>query len=114
LPGKAFCDGLNARLRGHYSTAGAQGNSHARQRFFDWAMACACISGSIGVGGNRGVSAGRASPSFWMQSPESVPASPSPGADACTLERPPCVEASPTEEPEAGNLHVRDCAGGAG
>jgi len=25
-----------------------------------------------------------------------------------------CTEASTTEEPDAGNLHVRDCAGGAG
>ena len=27
------------------------------------------------------------------------------------LEHPPCAEASPTEEPDAGNLHVRVCAG---
>jgi hypothetical protein len=26
----------------------------------------------------------------------------------------PCAEASATEEPDAGKLHVRDCTGGAG
>jgi len=26
----------------------------------------------------------------------------------------PCAEVSTTEEPDAGKLHVRDCAGGAG
>jgi RNA-directed DNA polymerase len=41
VPGKAFFDGLNARLRGHYRYYGVHGNSHALSRFFDWAMACA-------------------------------------------------------------------------
>jgi RNA-directed DNA polymerase len=41
VPGKAFFDGLNARLRGHYRDYGVHGNSHALSRFFDWAMACA-------------------------------------------------------------------------
>ena len=40
-PAKAFFTGLNARLRGHYSSYGVHGNAHALQRFFDWAMACA-------------------------------------------------------------------------
>ena len=30
------------------------------------------------------------------------------------LESSSCAEASTTEEPDAGKLHVRDCAGGAG
>ena len=41
VPGKAFFSGLNARLRGHYNYYGVHGNSHALQRFFDWAMTCA-------------------------------------------------------------------------
>ena len=41
LPGNAFFTGLNARWRGHYSYYGVHGHSHALQRFFDWAMACA-------------------------------------------------------------------------
>lgn len=41
VPGEAFFSGLNARLRGHYSYYGVHGNSHALQRFFDRAMACA-------------------------------------------------------------------------
>ena len=41
VPGKAFFDGLNARLRGHYRDYGVHGNSHALSRFVDWAMACA-------------------------------------------------------------------------
>jgi RNA-directed DNA polymerase len=41
VPGKAFFTGLNARLRGHYRSYGVHGNSHALQRVFEWAMACA-------------------------------------------------------------------------
>jgi RNA-directed DNA polymerase len=41
VPGQAFFTGLNARLRGHDRYYGVHGNSHALQRFFDWAMACA-------------------------------------------------------------------------
>ena len=70
--------------------------------------------GAIGVVGNGGVSAGSASPSVWTPSPASDLAFPSPGADVWTRERPPGAAASPTAEPAAGNLHGRDCAGGAG
>ena len=31
----------------------------------------------------------------------------------CCVMDPPCAKASVTEEPDAGKLHVRDCAGGA-
>jgi RNA-directed DNA polymerase len=41
VPGKAFFNGLNARLRGHYRYDGVHGNSHALFRFFAWAMHCA-------------------------------------------------------------------------
>ena len=41
LPGKAFFNGLNARLRGHYRYYGVHGNSNALSRFFAWAMTCA-------------------------------------------------------------------------
>jgi group II intron reverse transcriptase/maturase len=41
LPGHAFFNGLNARLRGHYRYYGVHGNSGALSRFFAWATACA-------------------------------------------------------------------------
>jgi hypothetical protein len=41
LPGHAFFNGLNARLRGHYRSYGVHGNSGALSRFCDWAMHCA-------------------------------------------------------------------------
>jgi RNA-directed DNA polymerase len=41
VPGKAFFNGLNARLRGHYRYYGVHGNSNALFRFFAWAMNCA-------------------------------------------------------------------------
>jgi RNA-directed DNA polymerase len=41
LPGQAFFNGLNARLRGHYRYYGVHGNAGALYRFFDWAMQCA-------------------------------------------------------------------------
>ncbi len=41
LPGQAFFNGLNARLRGHYRYYGVHGNSHALSRFVDWAIKCA-------------------------------------------------------------------------
>jgi hypothetical protein len=41
LPGHAFFQGLNARLRGHYRYYGVHGNSSALSRFFEWAMKCA-------------------------------------------------------------------------
>ena len=37
-PGKAFFNGLKARLRGHYRDDGVQGHSNALHRCFDWAM----------------------------------------------------------------------------
>ena len=40
LPGKAFFNGLKARLRGHYNYYGVHGNSNALHRFFAWAMQC--------------------------------------------------------------------------
>ncbi|MGH8060255.1 MAG: hypothetical protein ACREOH_23960, partial [Candidatus Entotheonellia bacterium] len=42
VPGKAFFNGLKARLRGHDNYDGVHGNSHALHRVFDWAMNCAC------------------------------------------------------------------------
>jgi hypothetical protein len=39
LPGQAFFNGLNARLRGHYRDDGVHGNSGALSRFFAWATA---------------------------------------------------------------------------
>jgi RNA-directed DNA polymerase len=42
LPGQAFFNGLNARLRGHDRSYGVQGNSGALYRFFAWAMNGAC------------------------------------------------------------------------
>ncbi|HEX9871059.1 MAG TPA: hypothetical protein VGC99_21170 [Candidatus Tectomicrobia bacterium] len=41
MPGKAFFNGLKARLRGHDRDSGVHGNSQALSRFFDWAMTCA-------------------------------------------------------------------------
>ena len=41
VPGRAFFQGLKARLRGHYRYYGVHGNSDALSRFFDWAMPCA-------------------------------------------------------------------------
>ena len=40
LPGQAFFQRLNARLRGHYNYYGVRGNSRALNRFFRWAMDC--------------------------------------------------------------------------
>jgi RNA-directed DNA polymerase len=40
LPGRAFFQRLNARLRGHYNYYGVQGNSRSLNRFFRWAMDC--------------------------------------------------------------------------
>jgi len=42
LPGQAFFNGRNARLRGHYRYYGGHGNADALSRFFAWAMQCAC------------------------------------------------------------------------
>ena len=41
LPGQAFFNGLQARLRGHDRAYGVQGNSGALYRCFDGAMNCA-------------------------------------------------------------------------
>ena len=41
VPGQAFFQGLNARLRGHDRHYGVQGHSRVLARFFDWAMTCA-------------------------------------------------------------------------
>jgi len=41
VPGRAFFNGLKARLRGHYRYYGVHGNSHALHRFCAWAMTCA-------------------------------------------------------------------------
>jgi group II intron reverse transcriptase/maturase len=40
LPGRAFFQRLNARLRGHYNYYGVRGNSRALNRVFNWAMDC--------------------------------------------------------------------------
>ena len=40
LPGRAFFQRLNARLRGHYNYYGVRGNSRSLNRFFHWAMDC--------------------------------------------------------------------------
>jgi len=40
LPGGAFFQRLNARLRGHYTYDGGRGNARSLHRFFTWAMAC--------------------------------------------------------------------------
>jgi hypothetical protein len=64
--------------------------------------------------GTDRVSAGCASARSWTQSPACAPASPRGDVEACALERPPGAAASPTAEPAAGNLPVRDCAVGAG
>jgi len=42
VPGRAFFNGLKARLRGHYRYYGVHGNSPALHRFCAWAMTCAC------------------------------------------------------------------------
>ena len=41
LPGRAFFQRLNARLRGHYNYYGVRGNARSLNRFFHWAMDCA-------------------------------------------------------------------------
>ena len=38
LPGRAFFQRLNARLRGHYNYYGVRGNARSLNRFFHWAM----------------------------------------------------------------------------
>ena len=40
LPGRAFFQRLNTRLRGHYNYYGVRGNSRSLHRFFHWAMDC--------------------------------------------------------------------------
>ena len=40
LPGRAFFQRLNARLRGHYHDYGVRGNARSRNRFCHWAMHC--------------------------------------------------------------------------
>jgi RNA-directed DNA polymerase len=40
LPGRAFLQRLNTRLRGHYNDYGVRGNSRALHRCFNWAMDC--------------------------------------------------------------------------
>jgi RNA-directed DNA polymerase len=40
LPGRAFFQRRNTRLRGHYNYYGVRGNSRALHRFFNWAMDC--------------------------------------------------------------------------
>jgi len=52
VPGKAFFNGLKARLRGHYRSYGVHGTSHALHRFFAWAMECA-FTWCNRRGGNR-------------------------------------------------------------
>jgi RNA-directed DNA polymerase len=41
LPGRAFFQRLNARLRGHYNYYGVRGNTRSLHRFFNWAIDCA-------------------------------------------------------------------------
>jgi hypothetical protein len=41
LPGAAFFERLNARLRGHYNYYGVRGNAHSLYRFYGWAIKCA-------------------------------------------------------------------------
>jgi len=40
LPGRAFFQRLNARLRGHYNSYGVRGNARSLTRLFHWAMDC--------------------------------------------------------------------------
>jgi RNA-directed DNA polymerase len=40
LPGRAFFQRRNTRLRGHYNYYGVRGNSRALHRFCNWAMDC--------------------------------------------------------------------------
>lgn len=40
LPGRAFFQHLNARLRGHYNYYGVRGNSRALHRVFHWVIDC--------------------------------------------------------------------------
>ena len=42
LPGRAFFQRLNARLRGHDNSYGVRGNSRSLNRVFHWAMDCTC------------------------------------------------------------------------
>jgi hypothetical protein len=42
LPGREFCQRLQARLRGHYNYYGVRGNARSLTRFFHWAMDSTC------------------------------------------------------------------------
>ena len=115
LPGREFFQRLNARLRGHYNYYGVRGNSRALHRFFNWAMDCTFKW----LNRRR-----RQAEEFYLGA---VHPGPRPSKDSTALHhrsqasKSVCLratlctaDASTTEEPDAGKLHVRVCTGGAG
>lgn len=113
LPGRDFFASLNRRLRGHYNYYGVRGNSASLYRFYSWAITTVFKwlnrrggkRRSLSLGGIQGGATARRHipPADHGIPPEGV-----------CMRVPPCAWASTTEEPDAGKLHVRVCAGGAG
>ena len=115
LPGREFFQRLHARLRGHDNYSGVRGNSRSLNRFFHGAM-----DSTFKWLNRRG---GKQSSYTWEQFPRVLDrvkrARPritgGSTSESVCLKAGLCIaEASTTEEPDAGKLHVRDCTGGAG